>query len=213
METLGERVARAREEKGWSQKELAERVRRINRELDTQQSTVHSLESGGVKRPRYLRELSIVLDVSEGWLLTGDGQMRRSSARAIPVMGKVCGGDHVDFFDQREPPESISLAEPSTLAALQVDGPSMYPRFHHGEFILYDKNPVPPVMLLNQYAIVQTMTGETMIKILREGNGQLFTLESHNALPIRNANLLCAFRYLGVIPRPDLFLPEKRKRG
>ena len=109
------------------------------------------------------------------WLLTGKGPMRGQS---IPVMGKVCAGAHVEYFDKSAPPENIELIDPKRLAALQVDGESMYPRFYPGEFVLFDLENVPPATLLNQYAVVQTLEGERLIKILREGRTPgLYTLE------------------------------------
>ncbi len=213
METLGERVAFAREQKGWTQKQLAERVRRCNPALGTKQSTIHSLEEGSVERPRYLRELAIVLDVNENWLLTGEGPMLGQGSRIIQVMGKVCAGAHVEYFAQTAAPDTIELIDPSRLAALQVDGESMYPRFYPGEFILYDTQPAPIASLLNQYAVVHILNGPTMIKILREGRTPfLYTLESHRAPPMKDVDVFSANRYLGVIPSPDLLLPEKRKR-
>ena len=144
------------------------------------------------------------------WLLTGKGPMRGQS---IPVMGKVCAGAHVEYFDKSAPPENIELIDPKRLAALQVDGKLMYPRFYPGEFVLFDLENVPPATLLNQYAVVQTLEGERLIKILREGRAPgLYTLELHSHLAIRDVQLLAAYRYLGVIPNPGLFLPPKRKR-
>jgi transcriptional regulator with XRE-family HTH domain len=215
MLTLGERVADARKEKGWSQSELAERIRRLNRALKTKQSTIQSLESGDVERPRFLRELGIALDLSEKWLLTGQGPRARESeaTRTIPVMGTVGAGAYVELYQEPEMQETIDLPGSKNLGALQVVGVSMHPRFYPGEFVLYNLGPVPPATLLNQYAVVQTVDGERMIKILREGRApSLFTLDSHNLLSIKDVQLLCAYKVVGVITDQELLLPEKRKR-
>jgi transcriptional regulator with XRE-family HTH domain len=71
METLGCRVKRKREEKGWSQTDLASEVKRVNRSLTTRQSTIAAIEDGTSKKPTILYELAKALGVSDEWLKTG----------------------------------------------------------------------------------------------------------------------------------------------
>jgi transcriptional regulator with XRE-family HTH domain len=71
METLGGRVKRKREEKGWSQSDLALEVKRVNRSLTTRQSTIAAIEDGTSKKPTILYELARALGVSDEWLKTG----------------------------------------------------------------------------------------------------------------------------------------------
>lgn len=71
MESLGKRVRRMRDEKGWSQTELALEVRRVNRALTTRQSTIAAIEDGTSKKPTILYELAKALGTSEEWLKTG----------------------------------------------------------------------------------------------------------------------------------------------
>lgn len=71
--SLGSRVARARDDKGWSQKELARQVRRVNAALTTNYSTISSIETGKSQAPTILNELAIALGVTETWLRTGNG--------------------------------------------------------------------------------------------------------------------------------------------
>lgn len=73
METLGDRVARKRDEKHWSQGQLAAEVRRINPTLKTRQSTIGAIERNESKKPTILYELAKALGVSEKWLKTGRG--------------------------------------------------------------------------------------------------------------------------------------------
>lgn len=70
-ETLGERVAKARKEKGWGQARLAEEVNRINPSLKTPPSTISSIETNISQKPTIIVELAQALGVSERWLKTG----------------------------------------------------------------------------------------------------------------------------------------------
>lgn len=65
---LGARVRQLREERGWSQNDLAAQLPGVK------QQSVDQLENGKVGRPRFLPELATVLRTSVQWLLTGDGQ-------------------------------------------------------------------------------------------------------------------------------------------
>lgn len=86
MKTVGERVAFCRREKGWSQPRLADEVRRANPKLKTTQSTIHSIESGGSKKPTILYEIAQALGVNATWLKTGAGpQISAESDQAIDV--------------------------------------------------------------------------------------------------------------------------------
>lgn len=69
-ETLGDRLRWARERRGYSQQDLAERV-------GVRQSTIGNLESGARRRPRDQRKLADALGVNELWLETGRGPRDR----------------------------------------------------------------------------------------------------------------------------------------
>ncbi|WP_306587669.1 LexA family protein [Hafnia paralvei] len=62
--TIGNRVRTSRDALGITQVELAEKV-------GTSQQSIEQLESGKIKRPRYLPELALALGVSIDWLLKG----------------------------------------------------------------------------------------------------------------------------------------------
>lgn len=68
MNTLGERLKLARENKNLSQQEVAERA-------GMSQPTYYKIESGKTKRTTYLNDLARVLSVSADWLATGQGSM------------------------------------------------------------------------------------------------------------------------------------------
>ena len=78
LKTLGERIVYLRDQKRWSQGELADAVRRVNPQLKCRQSTIHSIESGQVRRPTILFELARALGTTEQFLMTGVGSARAS---------------------------------------------------------------------------------------------------------------------------------------
>jgi phage repressor protein C with HTH and peptisase S24 domain len=63
---VGPRIAQRRAERGINQTALAEAV-------DMTQQGIQSIESGGVKRPKKLREIAAALGTNETWLLEGAG--------------------------------------------------------------------------------------------------------------------------------------------
>lgn len=59
MNDIGLKVKKRREEKGWSQDDLAKRIGG-----SVKQQNIQQLEDGTVKQPRYLNKLATVLDMS-----------------------------------------------------------------------------------------------------------------------------------------------------
>jgi phage repressor protein C with HTH and peptisase S24 domain len=84
----------------------------------------------------------------------------------------------------------------------RVQGESMWPRFMDGELLLVDARPQSPQALLNAYALVQLVDGRRMVKMLRAGSRPgLYTLESHNAPPEKDVELLAAWAWRGTLPK------------
>ena len=85
---IGDRVRNARKAKNLTQSELARRI-------GQSQQNIQQLESGKVKQPRYLYELSEALDVSFDWLM---GKDRHSEFRATPeqlASMNIAPGPHI----------------------------------------------------------------------------------------------------------------------
>jgi phage repressor protein C with HTH and peptisase S24 domain len=149
--------------------------------------------------PRYARFFRVSLD----WLLTGRGDMKSASDSSIPIMGVVTAGQTVIPADG----EASVLGEMSwpggdEVHGFRVQGESMYPRFLDGELLLVEAQPKDPRQLLNGYALVQLTDGRRMVKMLRAGSRPgLYTLESHNAPPEHDVDLLAAWRWRGTLPK------------
>lgn len=65
----GARVADERERLGMSQQELATRVTRLGYKIS--QTGIDKIEKRDTQRPKCLKELSLALNVTQEWLLTG----------------------------------------------------------------------------------------------------------------------------------------------
>ncbi|MCK9250327.1 MAG: helix-turn-helix domain-containing protein [Solirubrobacteraceae bacterium] len=73
---IGERLARARALRGWSQAALAEAT-------GIDQSAIALYETGRrTARPGRVHELATALDVSASWLATGEGEPRPPASRS-----------------------------------------------------------------------------------------------------------------------------------
>ncbi|MGE0668326.1 MAG: XRE family transcriptional regulator [Sphingomonadales bacterium] len=138
MSELSERVAQAREARGWSQAELARRVsarRRARGKGAVRQQSVNQLEQGGVDAPRYLLELAEALEVDVAWLSGHAGTAPPATARPpagivrVPVVSWVEAGSLADTVEPYLPGEAAEWVPAAhhheTLIALRVKGRSM----------------------------------------------------------------------------------------
>lgn len=177
----------------------------------------HENGTSGLSRAgeRYARFFRINLE----WLLTGRGDMKERQP-SLRIMGYVGAGAVVDpianLADQMFP-EDVDLPSSEDVEALIVKGDSQWPRFMDGEIILVARQPVQPDQLIDCYAMVQTLDGRDLIKIIRRsGRPDEWLLESHNAPP-EITRLMMAREYRGTLsPGRRLTLPKparSRPRG
>ena len=157
MTTLAEKVALAREAKGWSQSELARQISERRAALgkgEVKQQSINQLEAGGVDNPRYLIELADVLDVDISWLsgyAHGPSDARETEvvhARAgmveAPLISWVDAGELAYTTDPYVPGDAeawIPVAHRhANVIALKVRGRSMDKIANEGSTILVDLN-------------------------------------------------------------------------
>lgn len=170
METLGERIARRRNEMGLSQRDLAEAV-------DMSQQGIASIERGESKNPGKLFEIAQALEVSADWL-RGSGEVtypphkeKKQTPhsqesfldyplldRDLPVLGAAKGGQKGVFVSNGEifeyVPRPGSLVRVPNAYAVYMVGDCMEDRYYAGEILFV--HPAKPVRQGN-FVCVQTL--------------------------------------------------------
>jgi phage repressor protein C with HTH and peptisase S24 domain len=176
-------------------------------------ATYQGHENGSRGLSRAAQRYADFFHVSIEWLLTGKGEMRgRTPERQtiIPVDGLVGAGAVVEQIGKPETwgtTTAVTLPAGENLRALEVEGDSQLPRHFPGDFILYDKTPRIPGDLVDQYAIVDTLDGRRLLKIIRRGLGDLWLLESLNGEP-ELTGILAAYEYCGTIAKAAQSMPK-----
>ena len=170
--TTAQRIAKLREEKGYSQLEFA-KVVKINN------SVMNRIERG--LRPVRDDELVAIancLGVSTDYILTGrvlDG----GHGVKIPVLGRVVAGIPInavqEIIDYEEIPESLAR-DGNEYFALQVKGKSMEPRILDGDVVIVRKQ---PTVENGEIAIILVNGNEATVKEVKESTAGV-TLIGHN---------------------------------
>lgn len=76
--TLAARLREARDAKGWTQTELAERA-------GVSQQVIGKIERGKARQPRYILEIAGALGVSPAWLMYGTDELDDLDEEAIAL--------------------------------------------------------------------------------------------------------------------------------
>lgn len=128
--------------------------------------------------------------VAPEWLLFGKGGAERSG---VPVVGYIGAGaeiypiDQGGSLDEVEAPPGVG---PEAVAVI-VRGDSMWPRYTDGDTIIYDQH-LPAEKADRRECVIALPDGRKYVKMVRRQPDGLWTLESHNAPPIHDAELLWA---------------------
>ena len=179
--TIGERVRKAREEKGLDQATLASKAGIVTRTLQRWEKGEQTPD--GVSITKLARATS----VQASWLLTGEGEMYGSPGRPsnvytlpasprrnsplvdLPLLSHVPAGklgtifhpDHVDDYvtvDDVRDPQAF---------ALSVKGDSMAPRIENGDVVIVSPKLEPHS---GDICVVRVSGEDTLKKIKVEGN-------------------------------------------
>jgi len=143
---IGDRVKSKREALNLTQVELAARI-------GTSQQSIEQLEGGKTKRPRYLPELSVALDVTVDWLVHGTPEQEISNltpyraSNKYPVISKVqagCWAEAVEAYSIKD--IDVWLESDASIHGegfwLEVEGDSMTApiglSIPEGTFVLFD---------------------------------------------------------------------------
>jgi phage repressor protein C with HTH and peptisase S24 domain len=121
-----------------------------------------------------------------------------SASETVPVVAYVGAGaevysidDHAkgEGFDRVEAPPGVG----GNAIAVIVRGDSMYPAYKDGDVLIYDAEE-PPADLIGKDCVVEVEDGRVLVKTIRRGAGDCFTLVSHNAADIEDVYIRRASR-------------------
>lgn len=169
--------------------------------------TYHAHEKGnrGIKDGElelYARRFRVSLP----WLAFGHGEPEPRSAYTVQVVGFVGAGAEISVDVEQMPSgghydiETI-LPLPPGVIAFEVVGDSMYPRYDPGDVIICHEGGLPVADLRDgKEAAVLLEDGRRFLKRVVRESPSTFTLESHNAPPIRGVRLSWASDIMFIIP-------------
>ena len=169
------------------------------------ENTYRSHENGtrGLKKT-VAERYSKAFRVSPAWLLTGETDPKLRNI--YPIYGRVGLGQEVSLVDSDvltlpleyiELPFGFSL---DNIGALVAVGDSQHPRVKNGEVVIYARNDLPVHELVNRECIVKLMNGPVLLKTIRKGERNRFSLESHNAPMTQDAEIEWAGEVIAIIP-------------
>lgn len=180
---LGQRVAKAREEAGLSQAQLAKAV-------GMRQSAIGEIEAGRVSRPKKLREIAREVHRTEEYLL-GEGEIRtpapkisKDDFRYLGAFDQGASAGPGSFVQDGHPVpmhhlafrrdwlREITSASDEYLFVLFADGNSMSPTIHNGDTMLVDKMQINPrkdgiyVFMWDGFLNVKRLTSDPATKTI-----------------------------------------------
>lgn len=177
MNTLGKRIAIAREKLGLNQSELA-------RHLDVTPQAVQKWEADGSKpRDKAIDLMTSKLGVTKQWLLLGNADLYEEQTapikgHRIPIVGMAQLGDGGHWLAYDHPDSYVQwYSDDPNAYAVQGIGDSMQPRIKHKEFVIIE--PSHPIMNGDEVFVV-TVDGRRMVKIYSYTKDDRVHLESEN---------------------------------
>jgi phage repressor protein C with HTH and peptisase S24 domain len=182
----GERIRQAREALGWSQDDLAKKVR-------ISQPAIKKIEAGATRRSRYLPQIATLLDLPINDLMPESDDVAASGLiprkevtngpSDFPVHAAAEGGggylivssDPVDFIPRPAPLVNVRAAY-----GILIVGTSMEPEFRQGDTALV--HPSLPVMADEPHIFYSESDGEgrATIKTLRRQTADNWLVSQHN---------------------------------
>lgn len=195
--------------RGWSQDELAERLR-------TTQSNVSRWLNG--REPRHsTAELIRQLAAEDGLL---DELPAAAGQRLVPIMGYIGAGAEIDPDYEQVPPDGLDKVElpfplPEEMIAFEVRGDSNLPRYDDRDIVVVrrEQNRATDAMI-GEFAAVRTAENRRFLKRLMPGpKRHTFNLESLNAPTIIAARIAWASGIFAVVPASQLRHIGRPKRA
>lgn len=186
----------ARDAQGLTQEQLAE-------DVGLSVSQISRFESG-MREPRVGEIAAIAkrLRITTSTLLED---------AIVSVEGRIGAGAEITPFDDQTEIYEVEADIPLSpgMIGFEVVGDSMYPRYESGDIIICAKDGVP-IESLKQgaEAAVALVDGRRFIKRVRRENAR-WVLDSHNASPIRDVEIIWASRVAHVIRADEVRRVER----
>lgn len=137
-----------------------------------------------------LAKLATALETTTEWLLEERGD---EIALGVPIMGIVGAGAHYRPYEDQG---NLDMAErppngEQAYGAARVKGHSQHPVYRDGELIYFTEFRDDVSAFIGKDVIAETADGQMLLKTLgRELSPGHYTLTSHNAPPIEDAEVL-----------------------
>jgi phage repressor protein C with HTH and peptisase S24 domain len=182
-----ERLLEAREARGFSDAKAAATFFGWNYTTYSQ----HERDERGLKDDAVER-YSKAYRVTPAWLKFGHGS--RDVGNEVIVMGRIGAGAEITPDSEQVGPDGLYEIESSVpladgMIGFEVVGDSMWPRYSDGDVLVVPRDGTPIDTIADgDEAAVKTSEGKRLVKRLRREGGK-WTLESHNADPIRGQTL------------------------
>ena len=187
----GEIIKEARDGKGWSQRDLAERI-------GISQVAIKKIETGETTQSKFLPKIAQVLGLELSRLdpsLAPGAVAAIEESHTVKVVGRIGAGAEILPEAEQVPPEGLFQIEipfpvPDTTLAFEIEGDSMWPRYDAGDVVLCWKEGTNATEIIGWEAAVRTHDGRRFLKrILQGSRARHYDLESYNAPVIRNVKL------------------------
>lgn len=189
----GDRLAQAAKRCGFTrQKDVIEAHKK-----DGVTSSYYQHSAGNVGYSfKYAQLYGRIFGVRPQWLYSGDGPMIPERSR-LPVIGRVAAGE-AEFNDDYAMGAADDWLDPPDTdgrIALRIDGDSMAPLAHHGDYAVFGPRHDDPTSLIGRRVMARLDDGRKLFKVLRKGSAPgRYTLYSLNSAydPVEDAVLLWA---------------------
>lgn len=189
---FGDRLRKARTNKGWSQAELSERS-------GVSQATISKIERGDQEQSVHTPILSATLGVSSLWLATNTGTMHSSAHsvaepipsynitlehagaprfnRRVPIKGRAKLGDDGFYEDITEDGWVDSYSPDADAYGIRVKGDSMHPAIRSGSVVIVEPN---GACIPAEFVAIALKNGSKMVKELVAERTDEIIVESVN---------------------------------
>jgi hypothetical protein len=147
--------------------------------------------------------LAPVLKTTAAWLLEGVGDP--TSGNLVKVVGRIGAGAEILPEFEQIPAEglfeiTVPFSIPDDSIAFEIEGESMWPRYDSGDVIICWRQSEDAETVVGREAAVRTRDGRRYLKRVRRGaTAGTYDLESHNAAPIRNVQIVWAAAIQAVV--------------